>query len=231
MKKRIYDPELLDLGPSFYTLAEYNDCLYQLGRIGTATGGDTATLRVLKKLPYSFDSILDVGCGGGTFTIKLAQEFTQAHVVGIDINGNAIEYAQAQLAPLRQNLPNVRFELRHKPDLSEEPKSFDIVTASLVCHHFTDEVLIDFLKRARTIARKGIVINDLHRHWLAYAGFSVIAPLFFRNRLIRSDSLLSIQRSFIYSDWVTYLQKAGFNEQDYSISWHWLFRWIVRVDI
>lgn len=229
MKKRSYDPEIMDLGPAYYTQEEYHNCLYQLGRIGHLLGGDKATLKAFKKVS-NITSIIDVGCGGGTFTIKLAQQFPNTYVLGIDIDPQAITYAQSQLSHLTKPLKNLYFERRDNPLLSEKEKSFDVVTATLVCHHLNDNALIDFLQRATRIARKMVIINDLHRHWIAYSCGAIIIPLFFRNRLTVYDSLLSIKKAFTYADWVSYLSKAGLDENSYAITWHWPFRWIVAVN-
>lgn len=229
MKKRSHEPELMDLGSQFYTIEEYRDCLKQLGRIGKYLGGDRATLQAFKSLPYAFDSVLDVGCGGGIFTLRLAQMFPKARIVGIDIAHEAISYAQERLHEVSAN--NIKFLLRTDPQLNEPPKSYDIVTATLVCHHFNDDMLIDFLKRARNVARKAIILNDLHRHWLAYVSFAGIGPLFFRNRLVQYDSLLSIKKAFTRKDWIEYLTRAGFSSGHYKIVWKWPFRWIITVDV
>jgi 2-polyprenyl-3-methyl-5-hydroxy-6-metoxy-1,4-benzoquinol methylase len=225
--RRSYEPELLDLGPSHYSEDEYKECLHQLKRIGCILGGDQATLNTFRKFPPP-DTILDVGCGGGHFTIELARQFPAAHVVGVDISPQAIEFAQARLQEAALN--NVEFSLAPTEKLSYPPNSFDHVTATLVCHHLDDDALIDFLKRAYQVATKSIILNDLHRHWLAYSAFSLIAKPLFRNRLIVNDGLLSIQRGFKKQDWIGYLEAAEIPLEDCSITWHWAFRWVICID-
>jgi len=220
-------PELLDLGPSYYSQDEYTACLHQLARIGHLLGGDKATLNAFNRFPPP-SSILDVGCGGGQFTIKLAKEFSKAHVTGIDISSQAIEFAQKRLEETQ--LTNVAFEIPPSVQLSYPSNSFDVVTATLVCHHMHATDLIDFLKRAYEVASQRIILNDLHRHWLAYLGFGLIAKPFFSNRLITHDGLLSIKRAFKKQDWIDSLQAAGIPLEQCSITWHWAFRWIVCID-
>lgn len=233
IKKRSLEPELIDLGPAHYSKEEYFECLKQLDRIGTYLGSNKAMLKIFKQLPYTINSILDVGCGGGLFTLQLAKAFNRAKVIGIDINPDAINYARNQKKIYQSNLPlnNLYFELRENPELNEPEKSFDIITASLICHHLSDIQIINFLQKAKLIAKREIIINDLDRHWLSYAGCFFIMPLFFPNRLVKNDSLLSIKKSFTFDDWKYYLDSAGFSEKNYSITWHWPFRWIVRINI
>lgn len=226
MNDRSEEQELLDLGPMHYTQEEYADCLVQLSRIGRFLGGDKATLKTLNKHDKP-ETILEVGCGGGQFTLQLAKQFPQAQVLGIDISSDAIEFAKAQL--IKKPIDNVSFDLC-SAKLDFPPNSFDVITTTLVCHHLNDEQLVDFLKNAYQISKKRIVINDLHRHALAYWGFAFISGLFFRNRLIYHDGLLSIKRAFKKKDWVAYLKAAEIPLEQCSITWHWAFRWVVCIE-
>lgn len=226
ISKRSYKPELLDLGPSHYTEEEYKDCLIQLDRIGHLLGGNKATFQAFGKLPKPH-SILDVGCGGGQLTFQLAEKFPGAQILGIDISPQAIEFAQKKLRNTPLN--NLKYELSAE-HLTFPRNRFDVVTCSLLCHHLNDQQLIDFLKRAYQIAKKAIIINDLHRHPLASLGFGLISKPLFRNRLISNDGLLSIKRAFKRDDWIHYLMAAEIPLDKCSITWHWAFRWILSVD-
>ena len=126
-------------------------------------------------------------------------------------------------------LPNLSFIHRKGPKLTEAPKSYDVVTATLLCHHLLDKELIAFLKSARIIACNAIIINDLHRHILAYAAFWLISP-FFNNRMLRQDGLLSIRRSFKYAELVYFLQKSNFSLEKIKIRWSWGFRWTITIE-
>lgn len=222
MKNRSSQKELIDLGPPYYTDEEYDECLDQLGRIGRFLGGNRASLRTFKKMP-KFNTILDIGCGGGQFSILLAKQFPEAQILGIDISSTAIAFAQKRFQETMLN--NIQFEV-----CSDPQNQFDVVTATLVCHHLDDKSLIEFLKKSYQIAKNNIIINDLHRHWLAYFGFSLLSKCFFRNRLICHDGLLSIKKSFKKKDWISYLTQAGIPLERCSIKWHWAFRWIVQIN-
>lgn len=224
MDQRINIPEIMDLGPSHYTSEEYNDCLSQLGRIGRLLGGDRATLWAFKQLPKAPKSILDVGCGGGQMTLKLAQRYPKAKVRGIDLSEAAIAFAKGQAIPHPRNL---KFSICKTPELREPPNSVDVVTSTLVCHHLSDDEIIDFFKRSLKIANEAVIFNDLHRHPLAAALFSGLARTCFRNRLIIHDGLLSIKRAFKRSDLLAYLDAAKIPQKAFSLTWHCPFRWIL----
>jgi 2-polyprenyl-3-methyl-5-hydroxy-6-metoxy-1,4-benzoquinol methylase len=228
MRERSLQLEWMDLGPAYYTEQEYNDCLLQLHYVGKYLGGDRATLNAFEKFCPAVTSILDVGCGGGLFSRQLAKRFDNTHVYGIDTSPQAIAFANQHLE--EDPLSNLHFEIPATPELNYPPQHFDVITSTLVCHHLNDAQLVDFLKRSCRIAKKGIILNDLHRHSMAYGGFALIAPLLFRNRMITHDGLLSIKRAFKKQEWITYLKAAQIPLNSCSITWHWAFRWIIWID-
>ena len=228
LEKRTTKPELIDLGPKYYSDQEYQDCLRRLGQIGRWLGGNRATLLALKSLTTPPQSILDVGCGGGLFAYHLARQFPSAVVKGIDINPHAISYAKQHDVNRKHPPQNLSFEIRSLED--ELPKSYDIVIASLLCHHFSDSQMIEFIAQACNIAKKRVIINDLHRHCLAHALFRLASPIFFRNRLIQHDGLVSISKGFRHRELQEILNMAGIKSQNYSIEWRWAFRWLIAID-
>ena len=230
ISQRSHEPEWIDLGPSHYTPLEYRDCLYQLDRIGRFLGGDRATFWALKRLKISSSSILDVGCGGGLFTMRLAARYPKAAVLGIDISQEAIAFAQEHLKQFQPPLLNVQFLVPPSPELDDFSDQMDVVMATLVCHHLSDQELISFLKQACRIAKHAVILNDLHRHPLAPLGFAMLVPFLFRNRLIWHDGLLSIQRAFTSQDWWSFLEAADIDKRYCTVTWHYAFRWIITID-
>ena len=230
LHSRSLEREIIDIGPDHYTMEEYDDCMSKLDQVGKWLGGDRATFSALQRIPSTPESILDVGCGGGFFTTRLATRYPRTQIVGIDLNPHAIEFAQRKLASMRCPPPNVRFETRTQEQLAEPSKSHDVVLSTLVCHHMDDENLIDFISSACRIAKQRVIINDLHRHPLALVLFKLIAPLCFRNRLVQNDGPLSIRRAFTSDDLQNYVQKAGIKASEYSLRWCWAFRWLMEID-
>lgn len=229
LSQRSHQPEWIDLGSAYYTSEEYKDCLDKLDRIGRFLGGDRATFWAFDQLKNPPTSILDVGCGGGLFTLRLAARYPEAQVIGIDISHEAIAFAQDHLKQHQPSLTNVQFFVPESPQLNENVQ-FDVVTSTLVCHHLNDQELVSFLKQACRVAKHAVIFNDLHRHFLATTGFAALVPLLFRNRLIWHDGLLSIRRSFTRQEWWNFIKAASIDEKDCTVTWHWAFRWIVMIE-
>jgi 2-polyprenyl-3-methyl-5-hydroxy-6-metoxy-1,4-benzoquinol methylase len=223
-KQRSYKKEMIDLGETHYTPEEYEDFLEKLGDVGRWLGGDHAIKKGFEHVQPK--SIVDVGCGGG-FTAKLlSDQFHYARVLGIDMSEKAIDFCQQRHS---DNNPNLHFEHHEYKGLNFADNSFDVVTATLVCHHMNDDELVDFLQQAKRVARQEVIINDMHRHPVPYIFYFCTAPFLFRNRLITKDGLLSIKRAFKKTDWERYLQKAGIQPDAYQIRWFFpSYRYIVR---
>lgn len=228
LSQRSHEPEWMDLGSAYYTLDEYRDCLFQLDRVGRLLGGDRATFLAIESLTPHPTSILDVGCGGGIFTLRLAKRYPQTKIVGIDISKEAIAFAQEQLYHSQPPLSNVQFLVPTSHELDSSLQC-DVIIATLVCHHLSDSALVSFLEQACKIAKQAVILNDLHRHPLASCGFGVIAPFVFRNRMILHDGLLSIRRSFTHQEWWNFLQAAQIDNKLCTVKWHCPFRWIVTI--
>jgi 2-polyprenyl-3-methyl-5-hydroxy-6-metoxy-1,4-benzoquinol methylase len=224
---RSEESELLDLGPSHYTSQEFEQCLIQLNRVGYYLGGDKASLWALEQLNRSPNSILDVGSGGGFFTQKLTKKYPEANIVGIDISPEAVVFANQRAK--NEGQKNIKFMLSSAEKLDDLNQRFDVIISTLMCHHLNDEQLVNFLKRAYQLTDHALILNDLHRHYLAYAGYALIAPLLFRNRLITHDGRLSIKRGFIRREWIALLNAAEIPLSACSIKWHWPFRWTVII--
>jgi ubiquinone/menaquinone biosynthesis C-methylase UbiE len=214
-----------------------NDALRQnleeLALINKYLGGNQVTTSGLSRLlPNSLITnnqspitISDLGCGGGDMLMVMAdwakKRGINAQFIGIDANDFMIDFGTKRTA----NYPNISY--LHQDIYSEQfkEKSFDIVTMTLFCHHFSDESLIQLLQQLKKQTRIGIVINDIHRHWFAYHSISWITKLFLKSYLVKNDAKLSVWRAFVREDLEKIIQKSGFTK--YSIRWKWAFRWEV----
>lgn len=218
LNKRSEEKEWIDLGENYYTEQEYIHCLKQLNRIGRYLGGNRAGLKAFYTLKSPPKSILDIGCGGGGFTKKLARTFPTARVLGIDSNPKAIAFAKASA-----QLPNLAFACQSSDDMPLNTR-YDIVTATLLCHHFDEIELTHFVQQAIALATEAVIINDLHRHPIPYCFFALASPIFFPNRLIAHDGLISIKKGFTKKEWENTLDQCHIDPKNRNIQWHFPFR-------
>lgn len=226
LRKRSKEKELMDLGPAFYSQEEYEDCLSLLFELNLLFGYFQDTINLLKELPQC-QSLCDIGCGDGYFLIRLSKYFPTMNFIGMDISAGAIKLAQQRL----KNPGAVNLEFKQQLETNSElpPGSTDIVLLNLVCHHLDDNDLIALLKNAYKAANKAIIINDLHRHILAWWYYWWLSPLLFRNRLITHDGLVSIKRGFKKRELQALLAKAGISQ--YKLTWRFPFRWRILIRI
>lgn len=209
----------------------FRDTLDKLETINRTLGGNVVTIAglrsILKDQPKDKEiTIIDLGCGHGDILRDIAK-FGQKKgynfkLIGIDANQDAIDYADE----LSIDYPELSFEAIDIFSDDFKNLDFDVVLCTLFAHHFKDEELEPFLKMLLEKAKLGIVINDLHRHKLAYYLFKLIG-LFIRNRMVREDGLTSILRAFKRKD-LERLSKS-INAKA-SIQWKWAFRyqWILQ---
>ena len=209
------------------------DTLDKLETINRLLGGNSVTISGLKKILKNQSknktiTIVDLGCGNGDILRDVAQFGRKNNysfkLTGIDANLAAIDYAKE----LSKDYSELNFK---KIDIFSEDfkkESYDIVLCTLFLHHFKNEELIPFLKTITEKATIGIVVNDIHRHRLAYYLFKLIG-FFIKNEMVREDGLTSILRAFKKKDLENIAKELNVH---FSIQWKWAFRylWILKKD-
>ena len=154
--------------------------------------------------------VLDVGFGDGDMLRRIARWAAKrghaVELVGVDLNPRSELAAKAHTAPGLA----IRWVTGDYADLAGEP--WDVVISSLVAHHMTHRQLVDFVRFMEAHARAGWLVNDLHRHRFAHAGFPLLATLFGWHPIVRHDGTLSIARSYRPGEWPAILAEAGVRE-------------------
>jgi 2-polyprenyl-3-methyl-5-hydroxy-6-metoxy-1,4-benzoquinol methylase len=201
--------------------------LRELDFINQWLGGNAVTLNALRLLWKSNNksgtiTIADLGCGSGEMVkliYKLANKNKQrVFLTGIDANANIIEYA-------KRNQVNNSIAFESINIFSDEFKvrEFDIIVCTLFLHHFTGEELVLVFKSFKQQARIGIIVNDIHRHPLAYYSIKWLTQLFSKSEMVKFDAPLSVLRAFTKSELKDLFSKSGIT--NYELTWKWAFRW------
>lgn len=204
-----------------------NQTLRELETINKLLGGNKVTMSAIKKLiDPSIDktwTIVDVGCGGGDMLMLIAdwarKTSIKVELIGVDANPHVIEYAESNCS----DYPEISFRQVNVFSAEFKAQKFDILTATLFLHHFTDQELVNLFKKFKNQCRVGLAINDLHRHWLAYRSINLLTSLFSKSSMVKNDAGVSVLRSFRRGDWKTILNWSGI--QTFSLKWMWAFRW------
>ena len=207
------------------------DTLDKLEHINRWLGGNKVTIQglkiILKDYPKDKElTIIDVGCGHGDILRDVAEYGRQTGykmtLIGVDANPTAITYA----IELSKNYPELSFLTEDIFSETFQERTYDVLLATLFFHHFTRDPLLLFLKTALKSAKVGVVVNDLHRHKLAYYLFMGLS-LFIKNTMIIEDGLTSILRGFKRRDLIEISKELTVKPQ---ISWKWAFRylWIIQ---
>lgn len=200
--------------------------LAELEFINKWLGGNAVTLNGLNNLLSLCASplkIADLGCGGGDMLMlianKLRKKSINAQLTGIDANPNIVAYAEKNAA----NYPEISFKAIDIFSDQFRKEKFDLVFATLFFHHFTRQQLIDLFTHLNKNTRCGILVNDLHRHALAYYSIKILTKLFSKSPMVVNDAPLSVHRGFKRQELVEILKTAGI--PSYSLKWKWAFRW------
>ena len=165
---------------------------------------------------HKIHSIADLGCGSGKFLSTIKNRFPEVACTGVDANAAIIDYA-------KKTFPGIEFISENIQDSRFSNRKFDILHCCLFLHHFTDDELIDLFVAFTKQAKVGVIVNDLHRHFLAYHAIALLTRFFSRSGLVRHDAKLSVQRGFKRRELVDILDRAGIKR--YQLSWKWAFRW------
>jgi ubiquinone/menaquinone biosynthesis C-methylase UbiE len=229
-KHRSQQPELMDdLNLSGEALRKNLD---ELEIINHWLGGNqvvtNALTKVLRKQPATRPAnqpirIADIGCGGGDILRVVARwaqrQHQQVTLMGIDANDFMVTYARRKC----QSFSNIHIvqEDIFSPGFQEQ--QFDVIICSLFCHHFTDAQLIQMWQQLYQQATRAVIINDLHRHPLAYYSIKWLTKFFSSSYLVKNDAPLSVLRAFQKPDIQSILNNC--NIKNYSLRWQWAFRW------
>ncbi|MGY8943594.1 MAG: methyltransferase domain-containing protein [Flavobacteriales bacterium] len=207
------------------------DTLDKLENINRWLGGNLMTVKALKKVlknhPKEQELIIaDIGCGHGDILRDVAKfgrkNGYKMKLIGMDANPTAIAYANE----LSTEFPELSFKTEDIFSEAFKNRKFDVVLATLFLHHFKEAQLVSFLGNTLKQTKIGIVVNDLHRHKLAYYLFMLLS-VFIKNNMIIEDGLTSVLRGFKRNELVHISNKLKVKPQ---ISWKWAFRfqWILK---
>ena len=215
LMRRTVIPELLD--DDLGTAAEIAGTLSDLRHINQWFGGMRTTTALLRRVARECGcrklSLLEVGAGAGDVPLA-AQSVLAASGIGLQVT--LLDRLWSHLP--RGGTASVAGDALRLPFRNG---TFDVVSCSLLAHHFEPETLVKFASESLRVCRQAVLINDLIRSRLHLLLVYLGLPLF-RSRITWHDAPASVWRAYTYDEMQALLANAGAREV--QVSRHYLFR-------
>jgi SAM-dependent methyltransferase len=146
--------------------------------------------------------ILDVGAGTGLLGQKLstwaAQRGWRWRFTNLDSNPLALQLGNQAGGVVGSAL-----------QLPFADASFDLVIASQMTHHLTEEQIVTHWREAWRVTRDAIFISDLHRNPWLYSMVWLSLHLLRVGPTVMEDGLISVRRGFRRREWRELAGRAG----------------------
>ena len=156
--------------------------------------------------------ILDVGAGTGLLAENLTEWARERdwtwRFTNLDSNPTAIRHCA-----MPRTVSGSCLSLPFADD------SFDLVVASQMTHHLSDEEVVIHLREAWRVTRDAVFICDLHRNAGLYSMLWLSTLLLRLNGGVREDALLSVKRGFREPELSGLALKAGLTSANVKLSW------------
>jgi len=177
---------------------EFAAAYRELKIINRTLGGVHAIERFLPPAKRGVNLLmLDVAAGACDVSEALLEKLP-CRIVTLDLNARGLKLAE-------KSWPVVADALA----LPFREDTFDVVMASLFFHHLSNDNCVQVLAQMWRIAKQRILINDLHRHAVAYFSIRALTALFSKSRMVRHDGPVSVLRAFRSRELLDIAGRAG----------------------
>ncbi len=203
-------------------------------RINYFLGGNQVLTRGLQRITKALTPSIrqplvvnDLGCGSGDGLRALARWMrTTGHhlqLIGTDASEFVLDYARSNSS----GFPEIKYRQENIFDDAAIWPQADVLTFNLCLHHFSESEQRYVFERARNNGVRVILVNDLHRHWLAYYLFSLGSWVARTPYIARHDGRLSILKGFRKAELIKLAEDAG--ARSWEVNWCWAFRYRLLV--
>ncbi len=155
-------------------------------------------------------SILDVGTGSADVPRAIARWARRkgliVKITACDMHSQVARVAQLECA----DEPDIRIIQADITRLPFPTGSFDFAICSLLLHHLAESQVRTALCELRRTARHGVIVSDLVRGWLPYAGVVLATHMLSRNVITRNDGPLSVRRAYTVVEMRKLADEAGY---------------------
>lgn len=208
---------------------EVVQALDEIAYVNRFLGGIRATRGALKQLlPNGYGrslSLLDLGTGAADIPIALVhwarQRGIAIEITAVDFNPAICDVARARTAAYAE----ITVQEADVFALPFAPNAFDVVHCAMFLHHFPQPQAAEILRLMYTHCRRGIVINDLHRHPLAFYSIAWMSRLLSFSPMFQHDAPVSVLRGFQRPELHKLGEMSGLT--NVRIAWRWPFRYVL----
>ena len=219
--KRSYEKEIMD----DFSITDFriDNALNELKLVNRFLGGvrtsKTGFEILFNNSDYEMIKVLDIGSGSSDIFQGLINKLPNLKIFSLDRNKRICRVIKDE------NRAYPIFGDAIAPPVKEE--SISVVHASLFLHHFKKDEIKEIIKLSLSIAKKGMIINDLRRSVWALIGIKTLIYLFSRSAMVKNDAPLSVKRGFIKSELINLLEELKIT--NYIIKRKWAFRWLIVI--
>jgi len=190
LSSRSLQAEYFDSERPSKELRQFFECLSRMNRLfGFAEPFQRFAPGLLGDSACACVSVLDLGSGDGSLGRVLTEWASRRgwkwSITNLDINLMAMNLHAGARGVAASALA-----------LPFQSACFDLVIASQMLHHLEDSEARQVLSEAWRVARKGILISDLHRSSALYLLLWVAFQFHRYPETFRADGLLSVKRSW-----------------------------------
>lgn len=229
LKERSEEEEIMD--DSSISFDEFQETLNEIETINQLSLAYEPVLKIIRETYREHDpgkefKVLDIGFGRGDYLRKI-YHWGQANNINLKLTGVDLSPWSAKAAKMLDIEADIEYISANIFDFEPVGK-FDVCVNSLFTHHLTNNEIVKLLQWMTQNTNHGWVINDLHRHPVAYYFIKYFTKILPFNRLVKNDAPLSVARAFRRRDWDDLLEQSGIDCSKIKISWHPSFRYFVK---
>lgn len=201
--RRVLTPEHMD-EPGI-PRAELDRALGFIRAVNARLGGSAALLAHLKRWSARWPkgrpiTLIDIATGSADIPVAAVRwARSRGHdlrVTGVDLHQTTLDLAREHVARHPGVAEAITLVEADALTLTDRfaPAGFDYAHAGMFLHHLSFEKALTVLRIMDRLARRGIVLNDLHRSRLAAIGIDLLtlpAP-----KMVRHDARVSVRAGF-----------------------------------
>ncbi len=171
-------------------------------------------------------TLIDVGCGYGDLLRAIRRWARKRelaiNLIGLDLSRETIAIAREAADAADTIDYQVGDVLAYR-----FAQPVDFIVSSLLTHHFSESMIVDFLCWMEHTAGQGWLIYDLQRHVVPYAFIGLMGKLTRLNPTMIDDGRISVARSLTRVEWQTRIAAADIPLEAVALRW-FLYRFVIE---